>query len=233
MKIEDPQKRLDMFWGKVDKKHIALIKEHIKGKRVLDMGCGYGTTTSVLTAEGYQCVGIDYDDSSVAAAKDRFPNCNFQKANAEELPFENNSFDAIVLRDALHHFYGEANFEKVKSEILRVAGPGANIIFFDPNVNFILRTMRKISKHKDEECDYETAVKIMKDMGFRIIHSKFNTLYSLPLSGGYVGINFVPGIKIIQTIILQSEKLFERLVNTLGLGRYLCWRYVLVGEKIK
>ena len=231
MKIKNPEKRLEGFWGKVDKKHIHTIEKFLYGKNIFDMGCGYGTTTSQITALGYNCIGIDYDTSAINAAKKRFPNCTFQFANAEVLPFEDGYFDTIILRDALHHFYREANFEKVKSEILRVSKKKSRIIFFDPNINFILKTMRKISFHQDQECNFETAVEIMKGFDYKIIHSSFNTIYSLPLSGGYVGINFVPNINSVHSIILFSEKILERAINKIHLGRYFCWRYILAGER--
>ena len=147
------------------------------------------------------------------------------------MPFENNYFDVIILRDSLHHFYGESNVEKVKSEISRIAKPISRIIFFDPNINFVLKTMRKISFHDDEECDFETATEIIKSLDFKIIHSGFNTIYSLPLSGGYVGISFVPNINFVQSVILFTEKVFEKVINKIHLGRYFCWRYILVGER--
>jgi ubiquinone/menaquinone biosynthesis C-methylase UbiE len=231
MKNKNPEKRLEKFWGKVDKKHVQIIGKFLHGKNVLDMGCGYGTTTAYVTSQGYNCIGIDYDQSAIDSALKRFPGCKYQFANAEALPFENDYFDVIIMRDALHHFKGEADFEKVKTELLRVTKKDATVIFFDPNVNFMLRTMRKISFHKDEECDYEDAVKIMGQLDFKITHASFNTLYSLPLSGGYVGVNFVPDLGVLHSFILGSERFFEKIVNGLGLGRYLCWRYVIVGQR--
>jgi len=230
MKIQNPEKRLQQFWGKVDQKHISTFSKFVKGTKVLDMGCGLGTTTATLSKMGFSCIGIDYDSGTVEYCKKTHNQCNFHIANAEALPFDNEAFDTIILRDALHHFYGEANFEKVKKEILRVSKKNARIIFFDPNVNFLLRTMRKLTAHKDEECKYETALEIAKELNLKIIHKSFNTLYSLPLSGGYVGINFVPNVAIVHSFILGSEKVAEKIVNFFGLGRQLCWRYLIVGE---
>ena len=231
MRIDHPEKRLQQFWGEVDKKHIASFSGFLIGKNVLDMGCGLGTTTAQITKLGFNCFGIDYEPAAIEYCKKTFPHCRFQTANAEQLPFTDGYFDTVVLRDALHHFYGEADFHKIRKEISRVSKPNARIIFFDPNVNFMLRTMRKIAFHKDAECDYSIARKVMLEMNFRIIHSTFNTVYSLPLSGGYVGINFIPNIKFIQNFVLRTELFFERILNGLGLGRQLCWRYLLVGQK--
>ena len=231
MKIKNPESRLNKFWGKVDDKHIFIISNFLIGKDILDMGCGNGTTTNYIANLGFNCIGIDYDTNVIDYCKDRFPENHFQVANAEQLPFKDGSFDTIILRDALHHFYCEADFEKVKAEILRVSRQNARIIFFDPNIGPLIKFMRKIVGHTDEECDFESAKKIIIAMGLKKIHHSFNTVFSLPLSGGYVGFNFVPNYNIIYDFILKSEKIFEIIINKIGLGRYLCWRYLIIGEK--
>lgn len=232
MKINNPERRLNQFWGHVDRKHVEIIKQYVSGQDILDMGCGFGTTTNYLTSKGYNCVGIDYDKSSIEYCNRSYPNCLFQAANAENLPFDDCTFDTIILRDALHHFYGEADFIKIKNEILRVSRKSSKIIFFDPNINLILRTMRRLSAHNDEECDYETALMIMQEMNCKVLHTKFNTLYSLPLSGGYVGINFVPDVSGIYNLIITSENILEELINKTPFGRYLCLRYLIVGQRM-
>lgn len=231
MKIVNPEKRLSQFWGKVDQKHVHSFVPFVSGQNILDMGCGFGTTTFTLHQKGFNCIGIDYQQEAIDFCKKKYPTANFQCANAENLPFEDGYFSTVILRDALHHFYGEADFDKVKKEILRVSTKNATIIFFDPNVNFMLKTLRKVSFHDDEECQYEDAMRIVNDMNLTCSYSEFNTLFSLPLSGGYVGLNFVPDIVGIQNILLKVENLLEKLINKARLGRYLCWRYLIVSRK--
>lgn len=231
MKITNPKQRLKGFWGKVDNRHIRLISEYVSGHNILDMGCGYGTTTNYINSVmKLNCIGIDFNNSDVEYCKKEYNSNKFIQANAENLPFEDNYFDTIILRDALHHFVCEADFNLVKKEMLRVGKKNCRIIFFDPNVNIILRTMRKLVFHKDAECNYEEALRITEDMGLKIVHKSFNTVFSLPLSGGYVGLVFVPDIKLIHNIILFSEKIIEKLINRILLGRYVCWRYLIVSE---
>lgn len=231
MRISNPEKRLEKFWGRVDEKHIMSFFPFVKGRNVLDVGCGNGSTTGYLNQNGdFNCIGIDEDKEEIGLAKRLYPDCDFRLMNCEEMIFEDNYFETIVLRDVLHHLYEDADFEKVSKELVRVSGKNSRIIIFDPNVNFMLKTMRVISFHKDAGCNFETALKITDDIGYKLIHKSFNTLYSLPLSGGYVGINFVPQMRSIQQFILRSENFFERITNKLKLGRYLCWRYLIVGE---
>lgn len=231
MKIKNPEKRLTQFWGKVDQKHIHSFEPFITGNRILDMGCGYGTTSFTLTQSGLTCIGIDNDQTAIDYCKLNYPQVNFQFATAEQLPFEDDYFDCIVLRDALHHFYREADFEKVKSEILRVSNSNALIIFFDPNVNFLLKILRRLSFHNDAECTYKDALQITRDLNLTVIHTSFNTVFSLPLSGGYVGINFTPNIQWVQHALLKIERSLEYLLNKSKLDRYVCWRYLIVGWK--
>ncbi len=231
MKVNNPEKRLNKFWGKVDLKHIKLISEQLSGKNILDIGCGYGTTTNEITKAGFKCIGIDSDLQVIEKASKKFPFCTYIEANAEKLPFEDNFFDTIILRDSLHHLYQEADFSIISTELSRVSKPKSKLIFFDPNVNSIVKFMRKVAFHKDAECDYKTAIKIMKSLNYKVTHVSFNTIYSLPLSGGYVGINLVPDLKIIHKTLLNFETFIEKLINKIGFGPYLCWRYLIVGEK--
>lgn len=230
MRIKNPSKRLNKFWGKVDRKHIEIISKFIKGKKVLDMGAGYGTTTTYLQDQGFDVLAIDFDDDSIKVAKEINSTINYLKLNVEDLPFENSTFDTLILRDALHHFYGEADFSKIKTEINRILKPDGVVIFFDPNINFLLKILRKISNHNDEECSFEEAIKIMNELNLNIIHNSFNTIYTLPLSGGYVGVNFIPQINIIQSALLFTERIFEKLIQN-KLGRQIAWRYMIVGLK--
>ena len=230
MKINDPSKRLNKFWGKVDRKHIESIAQFVEGKKILDLGAGYGTTTNFLADRGYDVTAIDLDEESIKIAKTINPKINYRKLNVEQLPFDDLSFDTLILRDAIHHFLGEADITKVKKEMNRVLKPGGRLIFFDPNINFIIKILRRLSNHKDEECRFEEGLGIMDEMGYHIIHKSFNTVYSLPLSGGYVGLNLIPDIKWVQSFILKSETNIEKLIQN-KIGRQIAWRYLIVGEK--
>jgi ubiquinone/menaquinone biosynthesis C-methylase UbiE len=234
MKIKHSERRLEKFWGAVDRKYVDLIREWVPAGTVLDVGCGYGTTTAVVDAmEGVTCIGIDCDPESLAIARRLHPQCNVQNQNCEDLPFEDDTFDGVILRDVLHHLYREANFERVRNELIRVAKDGARVIVLDPNVNLILRVARVIARHEDAECTFADALALLDGMNCRVVHSSFNTVYSLPLSGGYVGVNLVPPAAFLQRLILSSERQVERLVARVGLERALCWRYLIVGALSK
>jgi SAM-dependent methyltransferase len=74
------------------------------GQRVLDVGCGPGALTSELVARlGPDAVSaVDPSESFVDAAGERNPGVSVQRAAAEQLPFENEEFDAALAQLVVH-----------------------------------------------------------------------------------------------------------------------------------
>lgn len=224
--------RLKLFWGEVNKRHIGFIKPFIEKGEILDLGCGSGSTAYEIQKGGFgKVTGLDFSNDEISKAKEWYPDVDFYRENAEKMPFPNEKFNTIILRDSLHHFYEEADFEKVKKEINRVLKPGGRLIFLDPNINAMIRFLRRTAKHIDAECDFEAAIEIINSLGYTVQHKSFNTVYSLPLSGGYVYKNFVPHNRLLYKVLIGMEIILEKIINGLNLGRYLCWRYLIVCTK--
>jgi len=74
------------------------------GQRVLDVGCGPGALTAELVARfGPAAVAaVDPSEPFVASARSRFPDVDVRLASAEQLPFEDASFDATVAQLVVH-----------------------------------------------------------------------------------------------------------------------------------
>ena len=74
------------------------------GQRVLDVGCGPGALTAELvTRLGADAVSaVDPSEPFVAAARARHPGVNVQRASAEELPFEDRTFDSALAQLVVH-----------------------------------------------------------------------------------------------------------------------------------
>jgi len=74
------------------------------GRRVLDVGCGPGALTAELVRRlGPSAVSaVDPSEPFVAAARQRHPGVDVQRATAEELPFEDRVFDAALAQLVVH-----------------------------------------------------------------------------------------------------------------------------------
>ncbi len=74
------------------------------GQRVLDVGCGPGALTTELVARlgAARVSAVDPSEQFVAAARERHPGVVVQQAAAENLPFEDASFDAALAQLVVH-----------------------------------------------------------------------------------------------------------------------------------
>ena len=72
------------------------------GKRVLDLGCGYGGYTEMFRKSGNRATGCDGSEKMIEIAKEKYPDCNFLIADIEKkLPFADKSFDLILCNQVL------------------------------------------------------------------------------------------------------------------------------------
>jgi ubiquinone/menaquinone biosynthesis C-methylase UbiE len=93
------------------------------GQRVLDVGCGPGALTKVLVERvGAENVSaVDPSEQFVAAARERNPGVDVKCASAEDLPFEDDTFDAAVAQLVVHFMSDPV---RGLSEMARVTRPG-------------------------------------------------------------------------------------------------------------
>lgn len=88
--------------------------------RILDLCCGQGNVTEALARAGHTVVGADFSAKMLAFAQDRLPQGTFVKADAQELPFDDAEFDAVVCSFGLMHVPDQP---KALREIRRVLKP--------------------------------------------------------------------------------------------------------------
>lgn len=108
---------------------VNVNKGILKG-RVLDLGCGIGIFTKLLSdVEGTKVVGLDISRESVLHARERCDNrCSFLAGSATELPFPDSSFDAVVaLGDTISHIHN--GYKEAISEVGRILKPGGHLLF--------------------------------------------------------------------------------------------------------
>jgi SAM-dependent methyltransferase len=99
-----------------------------KGGRWLDVGCGTGALSETVLREAgpSEAVGVDASDGFIAYAREhvRDERARFGVADARELPFEDDRFDAVVSGLVLNFIPGP---ERALAEMVRVARPGGTV----------------------------------------------------------------------------------------------------------
>lgn len=102
-----------------------------KGKYILDVGCGAGVTP-VFIAKRYGCrvVGIDISEGMVEKSKERAKRervtdrVEFRVADAQDLPFDDNIFDAVITESVTAF---PEDKQKAVNEYVRVTKPGGYV----------------------------------------------------------------------------------------------------------
>ncbi len=120
--------------------YINNFKETVKGKKVLELGCGNCANAAVMAALGAEVIANDISDFSgdiIGALNSKFEfehKIVFKKGDFITHDITNNSIDIVVGKAFLHHLtldHERAVLKKV-SEILKEDGEAR---FFEPAVN--------------------------------------------------------------------------------------------------
>ncbi len=111
------------------------------GQRVLDVACGTGVSTVALAAvTEAEVVGADFSPGMIAEAqklRGDTERVSFVEADATDLPFPKNSFDAVTISYGLRNV---VDTEKALAEFMRVTKPGGRLVICEfstpPNALF-------------------------------------------------------------------------------------------------
>ena len=99
---------------------------------VLDVGTGPGDIAIYLAEIGHDVTGVDFSADMLKRAKERAKNSNLQVTfdicDAENLRFEDESFDAVICR---YLFWTLPNPKKAVGEWIRVVKPGGKVVVMD------------------------------------------------------------------------------------------------------
>jgi SAM-dependent methyltransferase len=111
--------------------HVAAQVE-LRGKNVLEVSCGHGGGASYLTRtlQPKTYTALDLNPAGIRFCQQRHcvDGLNFVQGDAESLPFEPDTFDAVINIEASHCY---PNFPRFLAEVARVLRPGGHFLYAD------------------------------------------------------------------------------------------------------
>jgi SAM-dependent methyltransferase len=121
-----------------------------RGTGLLDVACGPGFVAAAAAERGAVVTGLDFASAMIEEATRRHPGIAFRQGDAEALPFEDNSFDALTMNFGMLHL---ARPDAAIAEARRVLRPGGRYAFTvwaapERAVGFGL-ALRAIERHGD------------------------------------------------------------------------------------
>jgi demethylmenaquinone methyltransferase/2-methoxy-6-polyprenyl-1,4-benzoquinol methylase len=144
---------LQSFWLHRAWKHCLVRMAEVKAAdRALDVCCGTGDIASALAKAGAQTIGFDFSKAMLAVAERRnsvrkgelldskngikesfynaarYENLKFQQGDAQNLPFDNSSFDIVTVGYGLRNL---SSWQHGLEEMHRVAKPGGRLLVLD------------------------------------------------------------------------------------------------------
>lgn len=117
----------------------------LRTMRVLDYGCGSGTLGIYLSLCGALVSGFDLSGEAIHVANEMVRHyglsAQFEQADAEALPYADDSFDLVIGFGVLHHVI---KYERASSQLQRILKPGGKAIFIEtlwdnPAINLVRR----------------------------------------------------------------------------------------------
>jgi fatty-acid O-methyltransferase len=112
--------------------HATATQAGLSGKRVLEVSCGHGGGASYLmrALRPAAYTGLDLNPAAIAFCrkKHQLDGLDFVRGHAEDLPFADQSFDAVINIEASLHY---PRFPRFLAEVARVLRPQGHFLYAD------------------------------------------------------------------------------------------------------
>jgi len=218
----------------------------IRGKTLLDLGCGAGENSVYFAKKGAICVATDYSPAMVAVALQLAAangvEIEGRTANAMALEFPDNTFDLVYASNLLHHI---PDPKIALKEMHRVLKPGGKACFWDPlQHNPVINVYRKMATQVRTEDEMPLDINIVNYIKSLFSETTYDTFWIATL---WIFLRFYLVEKVDpnqerywKKIIIEQERLkpeyqylekLDEFLKKMPLMKRLAWNIAVVATK--
>jgi len=144
--------------------------------RILDVGCGTGANLLMLSQYG-DAEGVDVSEDALAFCRERGLE-NVKLGAAEELPYDDGTFDLVTALDVVEHLDDDVAGLR---EMRRVLRPGGRVLLFVPTFMFLWGLQDDVSHHR-RRYRLPELQRVLEQAGFQIERTTYaNITFFMPI----------------------------------------------------
>ena len=134
------------------------------GLEVLEAGCGEGYGADLISRVARRVIALDYDQTTVAHVRARYPRVEVMHGNLAELPLADASVDVVVNFQVIEHLWNQTQFVR---ECARVLRPSGLLMVSTPNrITFSPGRDTPINPFHPRELNADELTRLLVDAGF-------------------------------------------------------------------
>jgi ubiquinone/menaquinone biosynthesis C-methylase UbiE len=218
----------------------------VRGKYLLDLGCGAGENSVYFALQGATCVAADYSpgmvDIALKLATQNGVKVEGKVINAMAIDFPDNTFDVVYASNLLHHIPDPRIAIK---EMRRVLKPGGKACFWDPlQHNPVINVYRRIATQVRTEDETPLDIGIVDYVQSQFSQTRYDTFWIATL---WIFLQFYLIEKVHpneerywKKIITEHDRLeptyrrlekLDRVLKNLPLMKRMAWNLAVVATK--
>jgi ubiquinone/menaquinone biosynthesis C-methylase UbiE len=218
----------------------------VRGKYLLDLGCGAGENSVYFASRGARCVASDYSpgmvDVALKLAEVNRVQVEGRVINAMDIDFPDNTFDIVYASNLLHHI---PDPKLTLREMHRVLKPGGLACFWDPlKHNPVINVYRRMATEVRTEDEMPLDIEIVNFIRSLYSQTTYDTFWIASL---WIFLQFYLIEKVDpnkerywKKIIIEQDRLksqylalekVDRLLKKLPLMKRMAWNLAVVARK--
>ena len=155
---------VENYWFRRHEVVYQQLAPRCAGLEVLEAGCGEGYGADLISRVARRVIALDYDETTVAHVRARYPRVEVMHGNLAELPLADASVDVVVNFQVIEHLWDQAQFVR---ECARVLRPSGLLMVSTPNrITFSPGRDTPINPFHTRELNADELTRLLVDAGF-------------------------------------------------------------------